>query len=193
MSIPHAACLSIPLAGDVPPPHLTRPIHSAGRQRPVHPTGGMPVRSIGRLHAHTAACTTPIITRTLPRKLLLHVNTARAVDNMGLEIAQTSPAIVALDIPSIMFLGPHVGARHPCMCLPWAIKGKAHDVTRQVTQTHLDPREVLQALEHQQYHTQWSRVLCSGGPNHSKSLCSRVFLHLPITDKTLRPPPHLRI
>jgi hypothetical protein len=67
----------------------------------------MSVHSIGRLHAHTAACTTPIITRTLPRKLLLHVNAARDVDNMGLEIAQTSPALVALGIPSIMFLGPH--------------------------------------------------------------------------------------
>jgi hypothetical protein len=61
------------------------------------------------------------------------------------------------------------------------------------SQTHLDPWEVLQALGHQQYHTQWSRVLRSGGPNHSKSLCSLVFLHLSTTGKTLRPPPHLRI
>jgi hypothetical protein len=28
-----------------------------------------------------------------------------------------------------------------------------------------------------QYITQWSRVLCSGGPNHSKSLCVLVFVH----------------
>jgi hypothetical protein len=110
--------LSIPLAGDEPPPHLMRPVHSASRQRPVHPTGDMLVRSIGKLHAHAIACTTPIITRTLPRKLPLHVNTTRAADNMGLEIAQTSPVLVALGIPSIMFLGPHVGAQHPCMCHP---------------------------------------------------------------------------
>jgi hypothetical protein len=51
-----------------------------------------------------------IITRTLPRNLPLHVNTARAAENMGLEIAQTSSALVALGIPSIMFPGPHVGA-----------------------------------------------------------------------------------
>jgi hypothetical protein len=70
----------------------------------------MPVRSIGRLHAHTVACTMSIITRTLPRNLPLHVNTARAAENMGLEIAQTSSALVALGIPSIMFPGPHVGA-----------------------------------------------------------------------------------
>jgi hypothetical protein len=110
--------LTIPLTGDVPPPHLMRPIHSAGRQRPIHSTGGMSVCSTGRLHAHTATCTTPIITCTLPRKLSPHVNDVRAADNMGLEIAQTSPALVALGIPSIMFLGPHVGAQHPCMCLP---------------------------------------------------------------------------
>jgi hypothetical protein len=45
----------------------------------------------------------------------------------------------------------------------------------------------------QQSNTQWSRVLRSGGPNHSKS--SRVpefMVHLP-TGKTLKPPPHLRI
>jgi hypothetical protein len=45
----------------------------------------------------------------------------------------------------------------------------------------------------QQSNTQWSRVLRSGGPNHSKS--SRVpefIVYLP-TGKTLKPPPHLRI
>jgi hypothetical protein len=75
--------MSIPLAGDVPSPHLMRPIHFAGRQRPVHPTSGMPVRSTGRLYAHTAACTTPIITRTLPKKLSPHVNVARAANNLA--------------------------------------------------------------------------------------------------------------
>jgi hypothetical protein len=63
LSIPQAACLSIPLED------------------------GMPVHSIGRRHAHTVACTMLIITSTLPRKLLPHINTAQAADNMGLEIA----------------------------------------------------------------------------------------------------------
>jgi hypothetical protein len=75
--------LSIPLAGGVPPLHLLRPIHSAGRQRPVHSTGGVPVHSTGRWHAHTAACTTLIITRTLPRKQPPHINTARTADIMA--------------------------------------------------------------------------------------------------------------
>jgi hypothetical protein len=41
------------------------------------------------------------------------------------------------------------------------------------TQTHLDAHKLIQALK--QYITQWSRVLRSGGPNHSKSLCVLVF------------------
>jgi hypothetical protein len=77
--------LSIPLAGGVPPQHLLRPVHSSGRRRPVHSSGrrrpvhsagSVPVHSAGRRHAHTAACTMLIITRTLPRKRSSHINTA---------------------------------------------------------------------------------------------------------------------
>jgi hypothetical protein len=75
------ACrLSIPLVGSVPPQHLLRPVHSAGRRRPVHSAGGMPIHSTGRRYAHTAACTTLIITRTLPRKQLPHNNTSWTMD-----------------------------------------------------------------------------------------------------------------
>jgi hypothetical protein len=35
--------LTIPLTGDVPLQHLMCPIHSAGRWRPSHPTGGGPI------------------------------------------------------------------------------------------------------------------------------------------------------
>jgi hypothetical protein len=82
---------SIPLAGGVLPLHLMRPVHSAGRrrpvhsagrQRPVHSTGGVPVHSTGRQHSHTTACTTLIITRTLPRKQPPRINTAWTVDIM---------------------------------------------------------------------------------------------------------------
>jgi hypothetical protein len=42
---------------------------------------------------------------------------------------------------------------------------------KKLTQAHLDAHKFIQA----QYITQWSRVLRSGGPNHSKSLCVLVF------------------
>jgi hypothetical protein len=35
--------LTILLTGDVPPQHLMCPVHSAGRRRPGHPAGGVPV------------------------------------------------------------------------------------------------------------------------------------------------------
>jgi hypothetical protein len=76
--------LSIPLAGGVPPRHLLSPIHSTCR-RCVASTFNetCPFRwqaatspfcrrrachSIGRRYAHTAACTTLVITRMSPRK-----------------------------------------------------------------------------------------------------------------------------
>jgi hypothetical protein len=43
------------------------------------------------------------------------------------------------------------------------------------TQAHLDAHKFIPA----QYITQWSWVLRSGGPNHSKSLCVLVFTPFP--------------
>jgi hypothetical protein len=52
------------------------------------------------------------------------------------------------------------------------------------TQTHLDSDTLRSSSGSQvhtssqaQYITQWSRVLRSGGPNHSKPLCVLVFVH----------------
>jgi hypothetical protein len=81
--------------------------------------------------------------------------------------------LVALSITFVMFLGPHARAQYPCTCPPLAIKGEAYHVT---TQALLDTlRRRARTLElPQQSNTQWSRVLRSGGPNHSKS--SRVHV-----------------
>jgi hypothetical protein len=51
-------------------------------------------------------------------------------------------------------------------------------------EAHLDAHKLIQA----QYITQWSRVLRSGGLNHSKPLCILVFSpFFQLTGKTLRP------
>jgi hypothetical protein len=47
--------------------------------------------------------------------------------------------------------------------------GKAHSDTLRGSQVHTSSQA--------QYITQWSRVLRSGGPNHSKPLCVLVFVH----------------
>jgi hypothetical protein len=90
------------------------------------------------------------------------------------------PALVAPSITSVISLGPHVGAQHPCTCPPSAIKGEAHNVTTQADlgSSSLRPSSVSQVhtSSQAQYITQWSRVLRSGGPNHSKPLCFLVFV-----------------
>jgi hypothetical protein len=135
--------LSTPLTSDVPPQHLMCPVHSADERRPGHPAGGVPVRSGGRKYSHAAAYTVLIITHTLPVKLPLHADTTQAADIRARKM-HWRPALVAPSITSVMSLGPHVGAQHPCTCPPSAIKGEARNVT---TQTHSDAHEFIQALK----------------------------------------------
>jgi hypothetical protein len=52
--------LTIPLIGDVPLQHLMCPVHSTGRRRPGHPTGGVPVHPIAEQYARAAKRTVPI-------------------------------------------------------------------------------------------------------------------------------------
>jgi hypothetical protein len=53
--------LSTLLTGDVPPQHLMRPVHSAGRRRQGHPADDTPVQSIVKQYARAARCTVLII------------------------------------------------------------------------------------------------------------------------------------
>jgi hypothetical protein len=92
----------------------------------------------------------------------------------------------------------HMSGPSTLVRAPWAIKGEACNVTDGGdTQTELRLRPSLGSQVYTssqaQYITQWSRVLRSSGPNHSKPLRVPEFIvHLP-TGKTLKPPPHLRI
>ena len=60
--------LSTLLTGDVPPQHLMRLVHSAGRRRQGHPADGVPVQSIVKQCARAARRTVSIIpyTRSFP-------------------------------------------------------------------------------------------------------------------------------
>jgi hypothetical protein len=119
--------LSTPLTSDVLPQHLMCPVHSADGRRPGHPAGGVPVRSGGRQYARAAAYTVLIIS--------LEASTAcQYYTGCGYQDARRLPrqlALVAASITSVMSLGPHVGAQHPCTCPPLAIKGEARNVTTQ--------------------------------------------------------------
>jgi hypothetical protein len=163
--------MSIPLAGDVPPQHLMCPIHSAGRRRPGHPAGGVPVHSIGRQYARAVAYTMLIITRALPRRQR-SISILYALRTLWRsEIAQALQALVT----SFHFApGPTCRGSVSLYVPPLSYKRegtrryKADTLTR--SHAHLDS-------DSHTIHRQWSRVLRSDGPNHSKPLCVLVFTH----------------
>jgi hypothetical protein len=121
------------------------------------------------------ADSTPVLQHTICSSSLRDINTVCAMDIMALGdlLGDTGIGYFYI-VPSVLPLGPHVGAQHPCTCPSSAIKGEARNVTRQ---THLDPTQADKFIQ-AQYITQWSRVLRSGGPNHSNPcvfLCSPHF------------------
>ena len=103
--------LSTLLTGDVPPQHLMRPVHSAGRRCQGHPADSVPVQSIVKQCARAAGCIVSIIAcaRSFPCTSILRRSRMSGCKN----IAPTTPSIT-----SIIFLGPHVGAQYLCTCPP---------------------------------------------------------------------------
>jgi hypothetical protein len=168
-----------------------RHVHSTGRQRLVHSTGGMLVHSTGRQYANTAACTMLIITRALPRKQPPHINTAWTMDIMA---PGDCSGVLVLDT-SIMYslrFAPGPTCRGPASLyvppLSYKREGtrrykadslRLSDSLRSTRTLRLTSSYKLSSSQ-SQYNTQWSRVLRSGGLNHSKLLCVLVFiLNLP--------------
>jgi hypothetical protein len=159
------------LTSDVPSQHLMRPVQSAGRRRQGRPADGAPVQSGDKQCARVERRTEHIIPST--RSLPCTPKTRRSRVSGHKKIAPAanicSPKCYVLYVP-----GPTCRGLGPLRMPPSAIKGEACDVTRQIqSQAHSNTHKFTQALK--QYITQWSRVLRSGGPNHSKSLCVLVF------------------
>jgi hypothetical protein len=197
--------MSIPLAGDVPPQHLICPVHSAGRRRPGHPAGGVPVYSIGRLYAvlwHTLCSSS--LTRYRGRSRDISIS-YRLWTLWRWEITQALQALV------ISFHFAHGTTCRSSVSLyvpPLSYKGEGTlryrtDPTRTLkltsslrpsldSQMDLDSHTHLHALK-SQYNTQWSRVLRYSGLNHSKPLCVLVFIDHLVDRQNAYAPPHLRI
>jgi hypothetical protein len=167
-----------------------RPVHSAGRQRPVHYVGGVPVHSTGRQYAHTAACTMLIITRALPRKQPPHINTAWTTDIMALGDCSSVLVLDTSIMYSLRFApGPTGGGQTSLYGPPLRYKREG---TRRYNADLLRVSDSLISTwtlrltssyklssSQSQYNTKWSRVLRSGGLNHSKPLCVLVFIPNP--------------
>jgi hypothetical protein len=173
--------LSTLLTGDVPPRHLLRPVHSAGRRRQGHPTDGAPVQSVVETVRPCCAMhyTHPLYEKLPPAR--------RGYTDLGCQGARRLLQQQVLVATSAMFLGPHVGAQYSCTCPSLAIKGEACDVTPQAQSLGLDPTHPRQLklssnITHNGvgYYAPVARTTL----NSCVFLCS--FLHL-ATSKTLRP------
>jgi hypothetical protein len=157
-----------------------RPVHSAGRRRPVHSTSGAPVHSTGRQYAHAAACTTLIITRAPPRKQSQHINTTWTTDVMVPGYCSGVLALVTSIVYSLHFAPGPTCRGSPSLYVP-PLSYKREGTRRYKVGSHR-PNSDSQALKftQTQYNTQqWSRVLRFGGSNHSKPLRVLVFIPNP--------------
>jgi hypothetical protein len=96
--------MSTLLTGDVPPRHLLRLIHSAGRRRQGHPADGAPVQSVAKTvrPCYAVHCTHPLYEKLPPAR--------RGYIDLGCQGARRSLQQQVLVATSAMFLGPHVGA-----------------------------------------------------------------------------------
>jgi hypothetical protein len=70
--------LSTLLTGDVPPQHLLRPVHSAGRRRQGHPANGAPIQSI--VETVRPCCAVHCAHHPLYEKLPLHADATQIPD-----------------------------------------------------------------------------------------------------------------
>jgi hypothetical protein len=107
--------LSTQLTGDVPPQHLMRPVHSAGRRRQGHPADSVSVQSIVKQCARAAGCTVSIITYTRSFPCTPILRRSRMLGHKKIAQQRT---LEAPSTSSVMFLGPHVGAQYPYTCPP---------------------------------------------------------------------------
>jgi hypothetical protein len=147
------------------------PVHSADGRRPGHLAGGVPVHSVGRQYAHAAACAALIMTHAY-RGSSGDISILCAVRTLGRsEIARTLQALVT----SFHFApGPTCRGSASLYVPPFSYKREGTRRYKKSSLRHSDSQ--VHTSSQAQYSTQWSRVLRSGGLNHSKPLCVLVFI-----------------
>jgi hypothetical protein len=160
--------LSTLLTGDVPPQHLLCPVHSADRRRQGHPTDGAPVQSTIKQCARAARRTVHIIPSM--RSFPLH---AEAIQILGVRAQEdrSSSKYYICYVP-----GPACRGSILLYMSPFGYKRGGMRRCNTSTIFRFRPKSSKTTQAFKQYNTQWSRVLRSGGPNHSKLLRVLVFI-----------------
>jgi hypothetical protein len=162
--------LSTLLTDDVPSQHLMCHVHSASRRHQSHPADSTPVQSVVKQYARAARRTVLIIpcTRSFPCTSILR----RSRMSGHKKIAP------ATNISSSKYyLRTHMSGLSTLVHTPLSYKRGGMQRYKGTAQAPLGStfRLRLSTLKlPQQSNTQWSRVLRSGGSNHSKS--SRVHV-----------------
>jgi hypothetical protein len=131
----------------------------------------VPIQSFVKQCARAAGCTVSIITytRSFPCTPILHRSWVSGHKKIAPAANISSSKYYICYVPRSTCRG-----LVPLYVPLLVIKGEAHNVTGGTGTERLR----LSALElPQESNTQWSRVLRSGGPNHSKSSCVLVFGH----------------
>jgi hypothetical protein len=178
--------LSTLLIGDVPPRHLLRPVHSAGRRRQGHPVDGAPVQSIAETvrPCYAVHCVHPLYEKLPPAR--------RGYADLECQGTRRLLQQKILVATSTMFLGPHVGSQYPCTCPPLTIKGEACNVTEQAQSLDSDPSHSRQLkLSSNTTHSGVGYYAPAARTTLNSCVFSCSFLHL-ATSRTLKPPQHLR-
>ena len=115
LSIKYA--LSTPLTSDVPPQHLMCPVALLADGDQTIPQAAclsIPVAGGATILPHAPQSSSLVRGQgSFPCTPIL-----RKPRISGRKEIAPDPALVAPGVPFVMFLGPHVGAQHPCMCLP---------------------------------------------------------------------------
>jgi hypothetical protein len=120
--------LSNLLTGDVPPQHLMRPVHSAGRRRQSHSADGAPVQSIVKHYARAARHTVFIVpyTRSFPCTPMIRRSRVAGHKKIAPVANISSSKYYFRDTP-----GPTCRGSALLYMPPLAIKGEACNVTGQ--------------------------------------------------------------
>jgi hypothetical protein len=148
--------LSTPLAGGV-----KATLQTVHLSNPLSNSAPMP---------HDALCSSSLIREASP--------TRRYYTDLGCQGTRRllqQRTFVAPSATSVMFLGPHVGAQYICAC-PLSYKRGGMQCYKEGSIFRLKPKSFKTTQALKQYNTQWSRVLRSDGPNHSKLLRVLVFI-----------------
>ena len=150
-----------------PPRHLLRPVHSTGRRRQGHPADGTHVQSIAETVRPCCAvhCTHPLCEKLPPARrdyTDLGCQGARRLLQQKILVATSAFSYKRGSV--LLYMSPFSYKRG----------GMRRYNTSSIFRLRPKSSKTTQPLK--QYTTHWSRVLRSGGLNHSKLLRVLVFI-----------------